>query len=74
MNGKIKTANYKSFLAFQILVGLLLNFRKIEPIVSCKLFLLKKIRVQQSLGHKLQKSPGKKDEIVKKTEMITQGE
>ena len=46
MTGKIKTANYKSFLAFQVLVGLFLNFRKIEPTVSYKLFLIKKIRVQ----------------------------
>ena len=35
-----KTANYKSFLAFQILVGLFPSFRKIEPTVSYKLFLI----------------------------------
>ena len=38
----IKTSNYSSFLAFLIQVGLFLNFRKIEPTVSYKLFLVKK--------------------------------
>ena len=37
---EIKTANYKSFLAFSIWVGLLRNFRKIQPTVSCKQFLI----------------------------------
>ena len=41
MTGNIKTASYESFLAFQILVGLFLNFRKIEPTVCDKLFLIK---------------------------------
>ena len=49
MSGKIKTENYKSFLAFQILVGLFLNFRKIEPTVSYKLFLIKKKRVTHQI-------------------------
>ena len=39
---KIKTANYKSFLAFFLTwAGLFLNFREIEPIVSYKQFLIK---------------------------------
>ena len=42
---KIKTANYKSFLAFSVLVVLFLNFREIEPTVSYKLFLMKKMRL-----------------------------
>ena len=36
MTGKIKNANYKSFLASQLLEGLFLNFREIEPSVSYK--------------------------------------
>ena len=52
---KIKTANYNSFLAFLIWVGLFLNFREIEPSVSYKQFLIKKIRVlKESLERQLQ--------------------
>ena len=47
---KIKTANYKSFLAFYHLVGLFLNFQEIEPTVSYKLFLIKNMRVVELLG------------------------
>ena len=38
---EIKIVNYKSLLPFQILVGLFLNFRKIEPTVSYKAFRMK---------------------------------
>ena len=39
---KIKTVNFKSFLAFSIWVGLLLNLREIEPTVSYELFFTKR--------------------------------
>ena len=38
---KIETANYKSFLAFSIWLGLFPNFRKIEPTVSYNQFPIK---------------------------------
>ena len=42
---KIKPANYKSLLAFSVWIGLFLNFPKIEPTVSYKMFLIKIISV-----------------------------
>ena len=41
-NSEIKTANYKSFLAFFNWVGLFLNFREVEPTVCYKLLLFLK--------------------------------
>ena len=47
---KIKTANDNNFLAFSIWVGLFLNFREIEPIVSYKLFHIEKTRVRHDMS------------------------